>query len=209
MTPHVSDLAIARLLEGELTDLEAAGIRDHAQSCARCESMYRHARSVQAEFLSLVPPLATPRRSRRVVVGGGIALAAAVFAVVALWPGREAPTTRTKGRPVLGFFVEHDGVIRRGATGEHVHPGDRIEMFTTAHEPVWLTVTSTDGAGLHSIYITPRAIAAGVEQVVPQSITLDNTVGAEVIEGVFCDAELEVPTPDCVRDRFTIFKDAP
>jgi len=212
MTPHVSDLAIARLIEGELTGLEAAGVREHAQSCARCESMYRHALSVQAEFGSLVPPLETTRRSRRVVVGGGIALAAAaVFAVVALWPGREATTTRTKGHPVLGFFVEHDGVVRRGSTGEHVRPGDRIEMFTTAHEPAWLAVTSTDGAGLHSNYVTPRAIAAGVEQVVPQSITLDDTVGAEVIEGVFCDAEFEVPTPpaDCVRDRFTIFKDSP
>ena len=211
MTPHVSDLAIARLIEGELTGLEAAGVRDHAQACARCEAMYRDAVSVQAEFGSLVPPLATTRRSRRVVVGAGIALAAAVFGVVALWPGREATTTRTKGHPVLGFFVESDGVVRRGTTGEHVRPGDRIEMFTTAHEPGWLAVTSTDGAGLHSTYVAPRAIAAGVEQVVPQSITLDDTVGAEVIEGVFCDAAFEVSTPPagCVRDRFTIYKDSP
>jgi hypothetical protein len=213
MTPHVSDLAIARLIEGELTGLEATGVREHARSCARCEAMYRHALSVQAEFGSLVPSLATTRRSRRVVVGGGIALAAAaaVFGVVALWPGRAVTTTRTKGHPVLGFFVERDGVVRRGGTGEHVRPGDRIEMFTTAHEPAWFAVTSIDGAGLHSTYITPRAIAAGVEQVVPQSITLDDTLGVEVIEGVFCDAEFEVSTPpgDCIRDRFTIYKDSP
>jgi hypothetical protein len=211
MTPHVSDLAIARLIEGELSGFEA-GIRAHAQSCDRCDAMYRDAVSVQAEFSSLAPPLETPRRARRAVVATSVALAAAaVVALVMLRPGHDATTTRTKGRAVLGFFVEHDGVIRRGATGEHVRPGDQIEMFTTAGEAGWLAVTSTDGAGFHSVYVMPRAIEAGVERIVPQSITLDETLGIEVIEGVFCDAEFDVPAPpaDCSRDRFTIVKDAP
>src|SRR5262249_14399933 len=121
----VSELAIDRLLAGELADLEATATRRHAASCTRCRALLDDAESTAARFAADRPPLALPRRINPAAVVAGVFAAAAALAV-ALWPHPEAGT-RTNGPPLLPFYVSHAGDVRRGGAHEVVAPGDQLE----------------------------------------------------------------------------------
>src|SRR5262249_62250171 len=116
--------------------------------------------------------------------------------------------TRTKGLPILGFYVSHAGAVPRGGAPEVVTPGDQLELVTTAEESGWLAVVSVDGAGVRSVYIEPRPIAAGSEQIVPLAIVLDDTLGGETVTGMFCSTAFDpnAPPEDCTFDRFAFVK---
>lgn len=208
MNPCVSDLAIDRLLAGEQSDLDATATRDHASSCSRCGALLDDALATRRAFAAAPPPLRLPDRRRRVAAGLVAAAAAAIVALI-VWP-RGDTGTRVKGHALLGFFVSHAGEVRRGATGEHVRPGDQLELYTTAGEPGWLAVTSIDGAGVRSVYIAPRPIAMGHEEILPLAIALDATLGDETITGIFCPGPFDATSPPdgCTTDRFTLVKDA-
>lgn len=214
-TNHLSELALDRLLAGELAPRDAAAMRDHAAACPRCGGALDDALATQDAFAD-PPRLLLPRRgaSRRAIGGAAAALAAAaaVLALVLAWPGRggepQAPQQqldgRVKGASIVGFFVSHDGQVRRGAVREPVMPGDRIELFTTTREPVWFAAVSSDG----SVYAPPSRIDAGREQVLPGAIELDGALHDEVVTGVFCAEPFDVHAPpaSCTTDRFTLVK---
>jgi hypothetical protein len=204
----ISELAIDRLLAGELPLLEATAAREHATRCNRCGGMLDDAVSVQAAFHADPPPLLLPlaRRRRFAPYAATAAAAAAVLVLLVARRGSEQTGTHTKGliAPRLGFFVAHDGSVRRGANGERVVPGDRIELATSSADPGWLTVTSVDGAGVHSVYVPTRAYAAGSDQVLPFAIELDDALGLETVTAMFC------PMPgarDCTTETFTLRKE--
>jgi len=202
----ISELAIDRLLAGELPLLEATAAREHAVRCHRCGGMLDDAVSVQAAFHAAPPPLRLPLARRR-RFAPYYASAAAAAAVLILLVARH-PTesgTRSKGPSArLGFFVSHDGHVRRGVTGERVVPGDRIELATSSADPGWLTVTSVDGAGVHSVYVPTRAFAAGTDQVLPFAIELDGALGLETITATFC----AMPAArDCTSETFILHKE--
>jgi len=205
----ISELAIDRLLAGELPLLEATAAREHAIRCNRCGGMLDDAVSVQAEFHAAPPPLRLPlpfARRRRFAPYVAGAAAAAVLVLLVARRDPEQTGTHTKGliAPRLGFFVAHDGTVRRGATGERVVPGDRIELATSSAEPGWLTVTSVDGAGVHSVYVPTRAYGAGSDQVLPFAIELDDALGLETVTATFC------PMPGargCTTETFTLRKE--
>jgi len=203
----VSELAMDRLLAGELQELEATAVRGHAARCTRCGGMLDDAVSVQAAFHADPPPLRLPlARRRRFALYYAAAAAAAVLVLLVARRGTEATGTQTKGliTPRLGFFVAHDGCVRRGATGERVVPGDRIELATSSADPGWLTVTSIDGAGVHSVYVPTRAYPAGSDQVLPFAIELDDALGLETVTATFC------PMPGargCTTETFTLRKE--
>lgn len=211
---HVSEFAIDRLLAGETDPADAAAIRDHAAGCTHCGALYDDALAVQRELAASLPPLGLPvplRRPRWLspAIAAGMAAAAGLVFVLA-WPAkpRELSTTQVKGTAIAGFYVAHGDAVRRGAVRETVMPGDRIELFTTAVEPAWFAVTSVDGSGQRSIYVTPRPIAAGREQVIPLSIELDGVLGAETVTAMFCPQAFDPlhPRDDCSTDRFTLLK---
>lgn len=214
---HVSELAIDRMLAGEVAAADAAAMRDHAASCRRCGALLDDAVAVQREFAKSAPPLPIALPRRRVQVIAAVTALAAAVAVVLAWPRHEAAapgegfrgiSVRTKGAAIVGFFVAHDGAVRRGGGREHVMPGDRIELVTTTHEAVWFAAIGDDASGLRSVYVEPRRIEAGVERVVPLSIELDDTLGDEVVTAIFCPDEFDVRAvpADCTRDRFTLVK---
>lgn len=221
---HVSELAIDRLLAGEIARAEAAAIRDHAAGCARCGALLDDALAVQRAFAAERPPLrlplplgrATGRRAVRTTLAAGAALAAAVALVLA-WPRRDAGgQVRLKGAAIVGFFVAHDGQVRRGAARETVAPGDRIELYTTTAEPAWFAAISDDATGARSVYVEPRRIEPGRERVLPLAIELDGTLGAETVTGVFCRAPFDpraidpaAPPAGCTVDRFSLDKVPP
>jgi hypothetical protein len=216
---HVSELAIDRMLAGEVPPADAAAMRDHAIGCPRCGALLGDALAVQQAFASARPalrlpvPLAARRPSRRVVLSACTALAAAA-AVVLAWPGRQpGGEVRAKGTAIVGFFVAHGNDVRRGETRETVAPGDRIEIFTTTVEPAWFAAVGDDDTGTRSVYVAPRPIEPGRERVLPFSIELDGTLGPETVTGVFCAATFdpraidpEMPPAGCTVDRFTLVK---
>ena len=209
MKNHVSELAIDRLLAGEFAAPDAAAIRDHARSCVRCGAMLDDALATQRAFVALRPPLGlpVPLHRRRAVMATFGALAAAAAIVVA-WPRAATETVRTKGTAIVGFFVAHGDAVRRGRVREPVMPGDRIELFTTTTERAWFAAIGDDAAGKRSVYVEPRLVEPGQERVVPFAITLDETLGDEVVTAVFCPERFDplAPPANCTIDRFTLVK---
>jgi hypothetical protein len=194
---HVSELALDRLLAGELTLPAAHSLRAHAASCTVCGAALDDALATRRAVL---PPLRLPRHR---VMPALAALAAAVAVVVA-WPREPEQEIRTKGGAIVGFFVAHGDQVRRGAPREAVMPGDRIELFTTTSEPMWFAAVSSDG----SVYVEPTRVEPGRERVLKAAIELDGSLGNEVVTGVFCPERFDprVPPPGCATDRFTLVK---
>jgi len=210
---HVSELAVDRLLAGEVPAADAAAMRDHATSCADCRARLDDAFAVQRAFALDRPRLALPARDRKRPVAAALALAAG-FALLATWPRHhDEPTVRTKGHAIVGFFVAHAGQVRRGGLREVVVPHDRVQLFTTTFAPAWFAAIGDDAAGTRSVYVGARPIEPGRERLLPLSIELDDTLGAETVTGVFCDHDFDpvrldfaAPPPGCTLDRFTLVK---
>lgn len=210
---HVSELAIDRLLAGEVAPPDAAAMRDHAVACTRCRALLADAEATQRAFAAAPPPLGLPvpiRKPRWIAAASAVAAAAVL---VVAWPRQEAPAVRTKGTAIVGFFVAHGDDVRRGQLREAVMPGDRIQLFTTTTEPLWFAAIGDDAAGVRSVYVAPRRLPPGHEQVLPLAITLDATLGDEIVSGVFCvdrfeplAIDLRAPPPGCIVDRFTLAK---
>jgi hypothetical protein len=216
--PCLSRLGCDQLLNGELPDELAA--RAHLASCRQCEARL-------AEHVGERAAFSLPFRRRRRFPAPPLAVIAALAAVVVgffiIRPRPEdAGGTRAKGRSTIGFYVQHGGVVRAGAAGEIVVPGDALEFTATTDRPSWLAIISIDGARNASVYYPAgadaAAVAPGRDQVLPLSVILDEVVGAERIYGIFCDAPFPVarardiaadgaPLPaGCVVDDLTIDK---
>ena len=211
---HVSELAIDRMLAGEVAPVEEVAMRDHASGCARCAARLADAHAVQRHFARTRPALPIPR-TRRAPIYAAVTALAAGLAIVVAWPRAHAPEVRTKGTAIVGFFVAHGDQVRHGSTREVVSPGDRVELYTTTTEPAWFAAVSADVTG-KSVYVETRRIEAGRERVLPMSIELDATLGDETVAGVFCPAafdaqaiDLASPPVGCTIDRFTLHKVTP
>jgi len=193
---HVSELSIDRLLAGELPPGDVAAMRDHAGACDRCGQLLADALSAKREVL---PPLPLPRgRAPYVGVLVAVAALAAGALVVASWPHAQ-PMVRTKGAPVLGFYVSHEGRVRLGHAQESIDHGDAIELFTTSDVPKWIAVVGED----HTVYLPPTVVPASQEHLLPMSIVLD---GSDTLTAMFCDARftLAAPPGDCTLARVTV-----
>ena len=204
---HVSELAVDRLVAGEIPPADAAAMRDHAATCVRCRPLLDNALAMRRSFAP--PPLAlpTPIRWRRPMAIASSLLVAAV-ALLVLWPKPQPALVRTKGSSIAGYFVAHGDDVRRGKPLETVVPGDRIQLFTTTYARTWFAAYGDDASGKRTVYVTPREIAAGRERVLPLAIELDATLGDEVVTAVFCDAWFDpaAPPESCTVDRFTLLK---
>jgi len=203
---HVSELAIDRLLAGEVPPGDAAAMRDHAAGCAHCGTLLEDAVAVQRSFVAPRLDLPVPLRRRRIAIAATM-LAAAVGVFVA-WPKRDQAVVRTKGAAIVGFFVAHGSDVRRGTLRETVVPGDRIELYTTTFARTWFAAYGDDAAGKRTVYIEPQSIEPGRERVLPVAIELDGTLGDEVVTAIFCEAPFDplAPPESCTIDRFTLVK---
>jgi hypothetical protein len=211
---HVSELAIDRMLAGELSAGEASAVRDHATRCGACAALLDDADAARRTFAAAPRPIWMPVRRRRFAPAllGGLGAMAAALALVVVWP-RGGDAVRTKGTAIVGFFVAHGDQVRRGSPTETVAPGDRIELYTTTLEPTWFAAISDDASGARSIYVEPQLVVAGREQVLPVAIELDAAPGSERVTGVFCPTrfeplsiDLSTPPAGCTIDRFTLVK---
>jgi hypothetical protein len=209
---HVSELAIDRMLAGELAAPDRAALQDHAADCSRCRSMLDAALATRRAFAADPPPLAImrPRRRALATAAGTLAVAAVAAAIVVARP-RDDDAIRTKGGAIVGYFVAHGGGVRRGAITEVVHPGDRLELVTTSLEPAWFAAVAQDARGARSTYAALRPIAPGRDRAVPGALELDDALGRQTVTAVFCAGpfdpaalDLTEPPAGCAYDRFTL-----
>jgi Putative zinc-finger len=184
-TPQcLSQLALDRLLAGELTAAHREVIERHLAGCVRCavrrgqreqeQRAFRESWSPPAHAgapkatIDLQPlPAGTAGRGgrprwRTAVARAGTLAAAAVVLLLA-WPllRREAPETTTpKGEHWLRYFVRDraSGAVRRGMPAENVRPGDALRFgfdpFQVGDHHV--AVLGRDGAGEVSVYFPER-----------------------------------------------------
>lgn len=103
---------------------------------------------------------------------------------------------RRKGAASVAVFIQHQGVMRLGHSGDVVYPGDALQLaYSTAH-PAHLAVLGRDQAGLASVYFAEgeraAAIAPGEQVPLPSSIVLDDTLGTEVLYALLCEQAVAV-----------------
>src|SRR5262249_49752894 len=140
---------------------------------------------------------ARPRRRWAVWTGGGAALAAAAAALVLFVRGNDTGT-RIKGAARVAFYVEHEGKMRAGRSGERVTPGDTPHLVYTSVDPFYGAILSVDGAQKVSRYFPDgdRAapLPAGRDQSFPRSTQLDEVLGHETIYTLLCRDALLLPS---------------
>lgn len=192
----LSDFAFDRRLAGELAAEEAAAATAHLASCTRCsaraEVLVRARNSFAAEAPALRLPLkkaASPRTAAKLYVV--LAVAAALLIGVRFPAQPDDVGTRAKGRgPRIDYYVSHAGIVRHGATNERVTPGDRVRFVVAATEATDVAILSVDGAKNVSVYYPSGPLSvrvpAGDDVALPESTTLDTTLGDETIYAVFC-----------------------
>jgi hypothetical protein len=185
----LSDLLLDELLVGEITSAEERAAHAHLDACRACSERLQVLRRGRDPLAALLPQRAKRRPfAARVVLGGAVAAALALFAVRV--PGGAIPSTRTKGGPRLGYYVKHGGDTRPGNAGETVRAGDTLIFTATAATPLFVAVLSREGPGKASVYFPSGAraepVAAGREVVLPVATVLDEAVGTERIYGLFC-----------------------
>jgi hypothetical protein len=231
-----SRLRFDQLLAGELDSAQAQQLETHVGRCARCDAVLAEIRRGYRAFSPLLPD-AVARRVRgrsaqrdtwQVRVVPLLTAAALLLAWIA-WPTppADAPvdTVRSKGGARLRFYVLQDGVVRLGADGEQVQPGDQIEFEYTTEHDAYLTIVSIDAARKASVYYAAgdhaAKIAAGSRMLLDQSTRLDDTLGAETVYALLCTQPIAVApllqalerapeqapvTPDCGIERLVLQK---
>jgi hypothetical protein len=213
----LSRLHCDQLLNGELTDRD--DLVRHPASCARCSALLDEHRRERAQF---AVPLRRPRHVPRWVAGlASVAAAVAIWLIVAR-PEAPPETTRSKGKPALGFYLKRGDLVRRGGTGEVVFPHDALDFTMSTDHGGFVAILSVDGARHASVYYAAGALAAaigaGQDQLLPLSVVLDDVVGPERVVGVVCDravtvdelaraVERDAALPEgCVSDALTLDK---
>jgi hypothetical protein len=226
----LSDLELDRMMAGELADQAAA--RAHLAGCARCTARVADIEGDRDRYRAAIPPM--PRRAGEVRPQRTqhrwlwpIAAAAAAAALFLLWPRQaghepDGGDVRIKGRSSLRFYVKRGGRVAEAASGEVVHPGDEIRFAATTEQTIYLVLASVDRSGRVSVYHPAGARAEpfgpGRDQLLPDSILLDGSLGPEVVYGFFCRSPVEVAAvrqalaagkpalPGCSIDRLELDK---
>jgi hypothetical protein len=183
----LSDLLLDRWLAGELAGHpEGEPVRSHLGQCPACSDRLR---GLQQEPALLPPPVA-PRPARRAsaawfpyaAVTGLGALAVSVVMFLHARPAVQ-PGLRAKGDLQLEVVVR-----RRDGHSEAVMPGDALAAgdlvrFLVSADGGFPFVIGLDAAGAVSPYFptagVPLPLPAGRSQVLPGSVVLDETLGAE------------------------------
>jgi hypothetical protein len=198
-----SDLVLDRFLAGELTGAEREPIVAHLAACAACAARRAELEQDRDRFPNevFVSGLAArslrTARSRKPLVWGGLSALAAAAAVAFLvlptpdGPPDAGPAIRSKGGDSLAVFASRGGAVEPLLPGDPLAPGDAIRFEVAAPTRSWVLVLGLDAAGVVTAYAAGDGegvpLAAGAATVLPGSIVLDETGGAERLVALFCD----------------------
>ncbi len=186
----VSDLRFDMLVSGELDGETQRGVRAHLEHCGLCADRLRSIEADHAQFHP-EPRLRRARRWSRIAAPIGVALAAAAALVMFVTPKHEPSGTRTKGAARLGLFIERDGQLQPGTTGDVVQPGDVLQFTVTTTRPTFVALVGVDGSRHADVYFSETGVAGtigvGEDIPLPVSIRLDEVPGVETFHALFCD----------------------
>jgi hypothetical protein len=193
----VSDLKLDRLVAGEERDAAALA---HLLGCSACSARLEQFRRDRASAAALVGDgvqrILRAQRRRRFLVGAQAFLAAAMILLI-VWP-RPRDSERPKGS---GAAVELDIIVRRAdghivelLPGGRVQPGEAIRFRVSTARAGRLAILGLDAAPKVTPYVQ-EAIARGDKQVMPGSIVLDDTLGAERVVALLCDPSVDAAMP--------------
>jgi hypothetical protein len=198
----LSDRAIDGLLAGELAGAARTTAEAHLTGCEACSARVRDIEAARRAFPLEAPSFAalvSARPARPVrrwrwawpsFAGLAAAAAALVLVLGPLRPGTPTEGTREKGADHLSLFVMHAGARRAGASGEIVHPGDRLQLAYTAAKGAHLAVLSRDARGRVDVLFPRGDVTAPVDAAklapLPYSLELDAEPGAVTVYGLFC-----------------------
>lgn len=210
---HLSRLAMARMLAGELSDFECADMESHLRACPACSATYQAAGEVAGGFAGKYPSLEyleATRRSRRNPAAaaqvplwtriseafrglGGMrpALAALMVLSVAgalIWL---QPADRTQGdlspKGGIAGATFHLFVNGRPIKGDTVAcaPGDTLQLGITSPSPVHYAILYKDDAGEIMTYMDGKGGPLGdaIGMNLPNSLILDGGWSKELL---FC-----------------------
>ena len=204
----MSQLAIDEWNTG---DDSADAHREHAEhlaNCDRCRQRVADSAAQSEAFLRWAPKLevlakvaagapaaestrtATVSRFPRRALAVATSLAVAAAALLIARPSTDVPGTRTKGSARLGVYIQRDGHVRRGGTGDSVRPGDTLRFVYTSSAAYHLAVFGDDGRGLTQYHPAAgeQAVRASVgsDVALDFGVELDDSLGTETFYAVFC-----------------------
>jgi hypothetical protein len=206
----LSDLALDEWLALEAEPADAARHVAHVAGCAYCNARHAERKASNAAFLASAPELssrqAQPVRSvvtqPRLWWVGGLAAAASVLLLLTFTGRHPEAGSRSKGGTRLGFYVKSGDVVREGAPGEPVRPGDALRFIIPRGEHRYLVVLGRDSRGVVSVYFPAGDAAArpsvessdrlGQNVALDGSVVLDDAPGSEQLFGVLCDAPVQI-----------------
>ncbi len=230
MSPHLSELAMDRLVAMHATPEAAAHAETHLRECEPCRTRLRtieaaHGIMGQAglpSFLGGQP--AKPKRERPRWWLPLVAGASAVAVVVSGSPETRRDTSKeliqTKG--TIGFievYVQRAGIGDAVPLEGDVAPGDVLQWVASLREPRFVAIIGTDGAGTTALYYPPgdamAQVAAGDRIALESSLTMDAVPGVERLRVVMCReqeplAEVMAGLPEgCSEQRIDVTKSLP
>ena len=189
---HPSRLSMARLLAGDIDEIDSAALLDHIRACPACGGIFSRAESAAADFASRHPTLESLERAKRVPLpsrrkaegwparlrefffpgamarpafAGVLLLAAAAM----IWWPREDLTA--KGSPRFAAYL--NGLPVQGDTLACA-PGDTLQLAIIAPAQVHYAVLYRDDAGPLGVYLAANAHALGSPkgELLPRSLVL-------------------------------------
>lgn len=201
LSGHLSDLALDRLLAGELDGAAGEGVRAHLAQCAACEArrveLTREAEAfpqsvwIAGEAAKVKKQLdAGPARRFAPLAGVTAFAAAASVAAVAFLAGpRVDDATQTKGGAVgLELYARlADGRVEKLEEGALLGAGDAIRFQVTTDRAGSLSIVGVDGAGTVSTYLQTSLPQAVRGELLEGSVVLDDAPIAERFFAILCD----------------------
>ena len=211
----ISDLQLDEWSAGELETESAAEVHAHVTSCARCQARHQAYEAVRNRFLEEAPafraptpprleivrggPALLPPRRRRLQVAaalGSVVLAAAAVLVIVTDPDSDPlASVRTKGGAHVDFFVKRGKHVERGVRGRTLRAGDELRFTYTTTEDSHLAIFDLDADSASTFFPSAPVsapIPAGREVALDFSVELDEQVGDEWIQALFCREPFEV-----------------
>lgn len=201
-----SDLRLDEIVAGTRS---RSGDAEHLSRCERCsarlerfETQERQAAAKVATLLARARAEADRRASARParwpVPAGWFALAAAVAVLLVAvtrntaQPGEPragADEVRSKGVG-LRLWVNRDGRVFEGHSGDRFRPGDALRVTVTSSTPTWLFLAGIDAAGAVRAYhpfdgAESVRLEPGTDAPLPDSLVLDDAEGTEYLVALF------------------------
>ncbi|MDB5051064.1 MAG: hypothetical protein JWO30_4135 [Fibrobacteres bacterium] len=230
-TERCNRVLVERYFLGESGAEEKRAVRAHLDDCAQCRGHLSTLENERRDYLMAhpfrefaakhLPEEKTGRKQstapRWLPALAGLVACLVLVPVVLRYGMRGNVVTetgvRTKGGPVLEYYLKRGGAVTPGQTSELHRAGDELQFVYAAGSHAYVTLASIDSRGHVSLYGSPQAVRparenppadsgiartggsdtlpvslaakAGEKQTLPFAVTLDDSPGSELFVMIF------------------------